>query len=454
MPSLESRGKIRINWLRKFFSSIFFKLILILCVAGICVDLMLMAVFRKSMENRKQVIQESIINYANYLMRDIGTPPSQEGAAKIASKFSLQIRYESPKINWATAETLPYTHQIHMHQWRDYPHIRFGWYRDAYLMSVREGEGTFLFAVDLSKEHEESRERWIVGVLFFVPLILLGAYFAMRRVLRPIKWLNEGVYQVGEGNFDYQVPVKRVDELGRLSNAFNDMTGRIAHMLHSKEQLLLDVSHEFRSPLTRMKVALEFMPDNSVKTDIKEDVAELEKMVSEILETARMKSEYGHLNHQPVNLASLLKGVVLSFSSQASQIRLEAMPEEITLNLDPERITIVLRNLITNALKYSVNKTGETQGMVEIRLEQEKDQIVVRIKDSGEGIPEKDLPHIFEPFYRVDKSRSKETGGYGLGLHLCKNIIEAHEGKIEAESTPSMGTTLSLFFPNPAKKRF
>ena len=112
---------------------------------------------------------------------------------------------------------------------RDYPHIRFGWYRGAYLTSVREGEGTFLFAVDLRPEHEESRERWIVGALFFLPLILLGAYFAMRKVLKPIKWLNERVRQVGEGSFDYQVPVKRVDELGRLSNAFNQMTDRIAH---------------------------------------------------------------------------------------------------------------------------------------------------------------------------------------------------------------------------------
>ncbi|MBF0276755.1 MAG: HAMP domain-containing histidine kinase [SAR324 cluster bacterium] len=451
MPLLGKHRKIKSGWFKKVVHSIFFKLILILFFAGIFIDLMVILMFRNSTEHHKQALQESITNYANYLIQDIGNPPDLNRASEIASQFSLNIRFESPSLNWSTTESLPYTRQIHMHQWREYPHIRFGWYHGAYLMSVKEKAGTFLFAVDLGPEHEESRERWVIGVLFFLPLVLLGAYFAMRKVLKPIKWLNEGVQQVGMGNLDYQVPVKRPDELGKLSQAFNGMTDRIAQMLHSKEQLLLDVSHEFRSPLTRMKVALEFMPENSVKKNIKEDVEELENMVSEILESARMESEYGHLNRRPVNLVSLLHEAVLSFNEQSALIRIHSMPEEIVLHLDAERIKIVFRNIITNAIKHSGDLDDERQRMVEIFLEQKDAQVIVRIRNFGEKIPEKDLPFLFEPFYRVDKSRSKETGGYGLGLHLCRKIMEAHGGKIEAESMDSTGTTISLFFLNPPK---
>ena len=213
-------------------------------------------------------------------------------------------------------------------------------------------------------------------------------------------------------------------------------------MLQSKEQLLLDVSHEFRSPLTRIKVALEFLAESTVKNDIRDDVDELEKMVSEILETARLDSEYGHLNLQEVNLDQLLQQTARSFNHANAKIDLHPMPATPSLQLDAERITIVFRNLLNNALKYS----SKSPKPVEVSLEQDHSQVMIRIKNFGTGIPQQELPYIFEPFYRVDKSRSKETGGYGLGLHLCQKIMEAHGGRIVVSSKLSEETTFSLFF--------
>jgi len=296
--------------------------------------------------------------------------------------------------------------------------------------------------VDLGQKQDGIRKKWILVSLIFLILILLGAYFAIRRILKPIRWLKEGVRQVGEGNLRHRVPEKGSAELRGLSSTFNTMAGRIDHMLRSKEQLLLDVSHEFRSPLTRIKVALEFFPDSTIKNDVRDDVDELENMVSEILETARLDSEYGHLNLKEVKIDQLLQQTLQGFNHQLAHFHLHPMPPTPLLSLDVERITIVLRNILNNALKFSSSSSKP----VEVSLQRDNSQVVLHIKNFGTVIPQEELPNIFEPFYRVDKSRSKETGGYGLGLHLCQKIMEAHGGRIEVSSSLSDGTTFSLYF--------
>jgi signal transduction histidine kinase len=166
-------------------------------------------------------------------------------------------------------------------------------------------------------------------------------------------------------------------------------------------------------------------------------------MISEILETERLKSEYGRLNLQPTELANIVEEVIAMFKHAYPDIIYENKAGKKILNIDRQRIKTVINNLLTNAIKYSEN-AGEP---VRILLEQKEADIVIQIKDSGKGIPEDDLQHIFEPFYRVDKSRNRNTGGYGLGLSLCKIIIETHKGKIEVESDLGKGTVVKLFLP-------
>lgn len=443
---MSSLGISKLNparWIKKIVSSVFAKLFLILVITGLSINFVVMSAFRTGTSQYREAFQENITQYLNYLVQDIGTPPSYERAKALADQYSLRIRYEGSSESWSTSASFPPIEKMHFHQWRDFPHLRFGRYRGVYLVAVQQATGAFFFSVDVSHKHEKAREVWIIGVLILLPTILIVAYLAIRRVLRPVKWLNEGVQAVAEGDLKHRVPAKRSDELGDLSKAFNTMTDRIDHMLQSKEQLLLDVSHEFRSPLTRIKVALEFMGDHHVKADIQEDVNELEKMVSEILETARLDSAYGHLNREETDLIPLVGKVIETFNHQFSAIYLEAMPETMVLKVDAERLKIVLRNVFNNALKYSPNEPNA----VRVSLQKAGAYAIIRAKDSGEGLPAEELPYIFEPFYRVDKSRSKETGGYGLGLYLCKKIMEAHDGKIEVESAPSQGTTLSLFLP-------
>jgi signal transduction histidine kinase len=169
----------------------------------------------------------------------------------------------------------------------------------------------------------------------------------------------------------------------------------------------------------------------------------MEKMVAGILETARRQHKYENLKKQPTNLADLLKQTVTVFENQPPGIEFVDLPSEIEVEVDPEQIKTVFENVISNAIKYSEAESKSVEVSCKIR----ESFAIVRITDFGIGIPEAELAHIFEPFYRVDKSRDKDTGGYGLGLSLCKTIMEAHSGKIEVRSRLQQGTTVSLFFP-------
>jgi signal transduction histidine kinase len=323
--------------------------------------------------------------------------------------------------------------------------VRVGKYRGRHIIEVNTRAGRFIFGASRNLPVESARHRLFVIMLVLLTAILAVAFFVIRHILRPVKWLNTGVQEVSRGNLKHRVPLKKSDELRDLAVAFNDMTDRIRDMLHIKDQLLMDISHELRTPLTRMKVALEFLTESQAKENLRGDIADMEKMVTEILETARLHHKYADLKKQPTNLTALLKQTLKTFENQPPGIEIVDLPSEIEVRADPEQIKTVFENILSNAIKYSEAESKPVQ----VSCDLEKSDTVIRITDFGIGIPEEELAHIFEPFYRVDKSRTKDTGGYGLGLSLCKTIMEAHGGKIEVQSRLQEGTTVSLFFPFP-----
>jgi signal transduction histidine kinase len=214
-------------------------------------------------------------------------------------------------------------------------------------------------------------------------------------------------------------------------------------MLDSKERLLLDVSHELRSPLTRVGVALEFIPDGQAKESIRADLEEMTHMISTILDTARSHHVHSDVRLSSGDLIPLLRASVADVDDQPPGVDATGLPAELVCRLDSSKMAIVFRNVLENALKYS----AEDSPPVEVTVERRPPFAVVRIRDFGVGIPEAELEAVLEPFYRVDKSRSRRTGGFGLGLSLCKTIMDAHGGKIEISSSPGHGTSVSLSIP-------
>jgi len=434
---------MRLNWFKRIIRSVFTKLLVVIILTGICVNLVVGGFFWHYRSVAGRPLHKNIGQYLNYIIDDLGNPPRLERAKTLSRQASLQIYYEGADTSWTTAENFSDIRKAHWRDWRKNARIRIGRYHGHHFVELVHDSGRFVFGLDRSVELDPERGRLVIILLALLTLIFAGAFLSMRWILRPVRWLHEGVREVGRGNLKHRVPLKRSDELRDLAAAFNDMTDRIQDMLHTKEQLMLDVSHELRSPITRMKVALEFLPEGQAKDSLKSDIVEMETMINDILETARMHHLHGNLKRQLVNLRDHLEGVIAEYLNQPPGVQGGDFPADIELKVDPEQVKIVFKNILTNAIKFS----APDDKPILVSVLKQANFTVVRILDYGIGIPPAELPFIFEPFYRVDKSRSKRTGGYGLGLSLCKTIMEANGGRIEVDSKPDVGTCISLFFP-------
>jgi signal transduction histidine kinase len=282
----------------------------------------------------------------------------------------------------------------------------------------------------------------LVLVLVVIVGVVLTAHLVLRRLLRPLRVLNDGVARLGGGELDVRLPRTTRDEFGRLTDAFNEMAARVREMIVARDRLLVDVSHELRSPLTRMKVALELLPEGAQRARLAGVVAEMEGMVAELLELERLRMPNG-IRPAREDLVPLLREVAERFRDTRPGVRVVAAEREAWVRVDGEKVRTVLRNLLDNAVKHSLADSAP----VELSVGRSGDAVVVRVTDDGVGIPDGEAARLFEPFYRVDCSRSKATGGYGLGLSICRRVMEAHGGSIAVERADGRGASFVLSFP-------
>jgi signal transduction histidine kinase len=286
-------------------------------------------------------------------------------------------------------------------------------------------------------------DRLVLALIVAIIGLTVVAHGIIRRALAPIRSLHQGVSSLAAGELEVVVPRRSDDELGGLADAFNQMVGRVREMVRSRDRLLLDVSHELRSPLTRMRVALALWDEGEPRRRLERNVAEMEAMVTELLELERLRAGHG-IEAGPHDLVEIVRDAVLAFSDRPHGVVLGESPASRRLEIDPARIRSVLNNLLENALRYALPDSGP----VRVTVREEGQSVQVRVEDDGPGLPAEDLSRLFEPFFRVDRSRSRRTGGYGLGLSLCRRIMEAHRGTIEARNRPGRrGAELVLTFP-------
>jgi len=430
--------------LKKLFGSVFTRLLLTILFTGFLINLLVIALFGFIRHKVDASMHAHLTQYIQYITQDLGVPPNIERAREIARAASMTISYTGPGESWSTSETVHPIQGRRIHIWHEEPGMLAGSVRGRYFVKVRHGEGELLFQAARGRAAMDQIQKVLIILICLFTLVLIMAYLAIRWILKPIRWLTEGVTQVGDGNLEHRVPEKRADEFRDLAEAFNDMVTRISKAMHAREQLLLDVSHELRSPLTRLKIGLEMLPEGTKKESLREDIIEMEKMITDILEASRMRHHAGSLNIQDVDLGKLIEELIPDFKDLPPGIVIKGELTENRVAADYEKAGIALRNIMDNALKYS----QKSEQPVEVTLVSKPGYIEVVVRDHGIGIPAEDQPYIFEPFYRADKSRTRETGGYGLGLSMCKTIMVAHGGQIELNSTLNQGTTVTLAFPN------
>ena len=423
-------------WSPRWHPSIFTKLLAIML--GTLVVLLAMVIVIFALVIFPTSVSTSEHAARQYTRLLAATQPNLEAAKAIREEIGLDIRYEGPGGPWATSDKMPTIEQVR----NRHAHSSFG---HEYHLAAASNGGTYLFVWDVRDQMRSAHTKLLWTVLLMIVGIVFTAYWFQKRLLRPVESLGDGVARMSAWQLDVALPVVTHDELGTLTTAFNQMVRRVKDMIQARDQLLLDVSHELRSPLTRMKVALALLPEDDNKASLDADVKEMETMISELLELERLRTPHG-LSKQRQEVVSVVREAAQLFEKRAPGVHLIARPHTIFASIDREKLRTVLRNLLDNAFKYSL---PDSQPII-LSVSEIQDWVVIRVQDDGQGIPDGERASIFEPFFRIDPSRSKKTGGYGLGLSMCKRIVEAHGGTIQLENNPVRGSSFILKIPGLA----
>jgi two-component system OmpR family sensor kinase len=293
-----------------------------------------------------------------------------------------------------------------------------------------------------------------VFVLFVVGV---ASWLIARSIIRPIDRLATAARSFGEGRLDARADIVRTDEIGDTARAFNDMADRIAKLLLTERELLANVSHELRTPLARIRVALDLAsegnPHDAVESlrEIAQDLAELEGIVDDVLASARLALDTNApTSALPVKAERLETRALLEKS--ASKFRSAHPNRELNVRLADDLPPImgdgvlmrrVVDNLLDNAHKY----TDKPEESIALSAHVEGDDVLIEVSDRGVGIAESDVERLFEPFFRVDRSRTRTTGGLGLGLALARRVVDAHKGTITFASKLGAGTVACVRIP-------
>ena len=291
----------------------------------------------------------------------------------------------------------------------------------------------------------------LAGFLILLAVLFLGAR-SLRRMSKPLDELLNASNRVAEGDYSTRVEEKGTPEVRSLIEAFNSMAEKLEVNDKQRRNMLADISHELRSPITIMQGNLEGMIDGVYTADkerlksLYDETQMLSRLVDDLRTLSLAESGALRLKREPTDLGLLIREVVSAFEAQAKEkeIKVElALGDMEELEIDPQRVREVLFNLVSNALRYS-----PSQGEVEIGVTESgsglERSVLVYVQDSGPGIESSDLSRIFDRFYK-----SSDSGGMGLGLSIAKYLVEAHGGKIWAESETGQGTKISFELPVP-----
>ena len=290
----------------------------------------------------------------------------------------------------------------------------------------------------------------IVAVLL---AIILG-YYSVSSIIAPLNHLSNAIDRISEGELDVQVSISSEDEINNLADNFNKMSRKLFAAKKWRSQLTADIAHEIRTPITTIQGELEAIIDGVYPLEmgtiknIYQDTVILSGIVEDLQLLDSLEINVQLLNLENENINSILENVCASFNTKAKDKGITILKEfsdvHLTINLDRRRFRQVLNNLLSNSINYSPEGSFITIKAQVINYEDTK-ELLISVSDTGIGIAKEHLNHIFDRFYRVDSSRSRLSGGTGLGLSISKTIVEAHGGRITAESTVGDGTCISIF---------
>jgi signal transduction histidine kinase len=370
------------------------------------------------------LVQPLLADYVDRLAADLGNPPDMARAQALADRLPLSIRIDGPVVHFDSHPRRSAWQQRHSD-------AESGWW--LLTRTTADGHRITFGVGNVDWEHRPRNIGWLTLATL---LLLTGvAYLYVRRLFRPLDDIRAGALRFGQGDFATPIPQRRADELGDLAQQVNTMAAELQRMLDAKRGLLLAISHELRSPLTRARLNAELVTEGSARDALLRDLAEMRDLIGDLLESERLTGGHSALQREPVDLNALV-------AEQAADLPVvlqlgDGLP---LLALDRVRIRLALRNLIDNALRH-----GGAGSPPELSTRLNDSGVVLAVRDFGPGVDAALMPQLAEAFYRPDSARTRGAGGVGLGLYLCRLVAQAHGGRLLlANADPGLRVEMQL----------
>ncbi len=392
--------------------------------------------------------------HVSYVKEDIGSPPRIDRAVAITERVPVDIRILGPDIDWASDGNFPQLADLEFgpsplfsndpDSWVDeLSGVEFAVDGRHRFLKMRQGDYDIVVATPPIADVQNGPDLVLIIVGLGLFYLVLG-YAAVSWLFKPIRAIREGAAHIGRGNFNHRIDRIRRDQLGDLAGDINRLAGDVEGMLDAKRALLLGISHELRTPLSRMRLALEFFENDDDRETLRPEIAEMEKIVVALLEAERLSTRHDTLTRSKVHVGALVTDLIEDFFDRdRERLKLDHEAGELEVELDEARITLLLKNLVSNALRYSPKDSG----LVRLTTRREGDELVFLVSDNGPGLSGQQARHLGEPFYRSDPSRTRETGGTGLGLYLATLVAEAHGGTLKLLNPGQPGARFEARIP-------
>lgn len=390
----------------------------------------------------REAARPVLMDYVDRLTAEVtagGPTPSVERAQAIAERLPLTVRIEGPVIHWASHPDVRPSNK----EWgsgKDWPALLHRQTADGHRIEF-----------GINGEAFERKPRLIGYALGALLLLTLLAWLYVRRVLKPLDAIGEGARRFGRGDFSQPIPERGrhgPDELGELAQTINTMGQDIHQMLEAKRALLLAISHELRSPITRARLNAELLPETGEvrpqRDALLRDLQGMAALISDLLESERLSGNHVALQRAPTDVAALAREVVDELQAShegAARVTVSAPVGLRPVSVDASRVRLLLRNLIDNALRHG----AEAAAAPVVTLSAGTDGLRIEVRDHGPGVPEEQLSQLAQAFYRPDSARTRSAGGVGLGLYLCRLMAQAHGGTFAVRNAqPGLAVTVTL----------
>ncbi|NQZ07191.1 MAG: HAMP domain-containing histidine kinase [Algicola sp.] len=424
--------------LLRVWYSITARLVVLFLLVGGCGFILFLTLFRLYSDTEKAPLSYPV-PFLRFLTEQLPTDPKPTQISRLMNETIYALRVQGAG---QTGVTIPAYASLKMElklsQTAAYYCSTSG---SRYLVLNRAGR-QYIFGYRFKGQEDNAYGLVVLLIPLMAILLLLLGYFIAGRFFIPINWIRKGAVRIGEGDLSYRIPYQRKDELGQLVAIVNQMAEDLERIFDSKRQLLLSISHELRTPIARMKLNVALLDESAISHRLNNDIDEMEDIVEGLLDSERLQGKHTALDKVEVDAAGLIADIIGEYEASDGvvyQAQIDALP----MVLDVAKIKFLVRNLISNAIKYTWDKNRH----IHVKLEKTENHINLSVADNGCGIGEAHLDHVFSPFYRADHSRGRLTGGVGLGLYLCLLIAKAHGGDITVRSIPDSGSCFCVSLP-------